>query len=104
MFPQAYPEYCRKVPRIFPSLSSIINLDIIEYLPIKIIWFKKEIGSILTLLLLTLLVESWEDIAEEGLRVYLQQSVWIFFAFALFIIFVILLSKRTNKINESSAN
>ena len=76
MFPQDYPEYCRKVPRILPALSSIISLDISEYLPIKIIWFKKEIGSISTLLLLTLLVESWEDIAREGVRVYLQQSVW----------------------------
>ena len=104
MFPQAYPEYCRKVPRIFPALSSIINLDIIEYLPIKIIWFKKEIGSILTLLLLTLLVESWEDITEEGIRVYFQQSLWIFLTFVLFIIFVILLSKRTNKRDESHAN
>jgi protein-S-isoprenylcysteine O-methyltransferase Ste14 len=75
MFPQAYPEYCRKVPRIFPALSRIIRLDIVEYLPLRITWFKKEIGSILTLLLLTLLVESWKDIAAEGFRVYLQQSV-----------------------------
>jgi protein-S-isoprenylcysteine O-methyltransferase Ste14 len=104
MFPRSYPEYCRKVPRIFPSLSSLINLDIIEYLPIKIIWFKKEIGSILTLLLLTLLVESWGDIVKEGFRIYLQQSVWIFLTFVLFIIFVVLLSKRTSRKNEASSN
>ena len=103
-FPQAYPEYCRKVPRIFPALSSIIKLDIIEYLPIKIIWFKKEIGSILTLLLLTLLIESWDDIAEEGFRAYLQQSLWIFSTFVLFTILVILLSKRTTKKNGHSAD
>ncbi|MFH0917564.1 MAG: isoprenylcysteine carboxylmethyltransferase family protein [Candidatus Omnitrophota bacterium] len=104
MFPQTYPEYCRKVHRIFPSLSNIINLDTIEYLPIKISWFKKEIGSILTLLLLTLLVESWEDITKNGFRVYLQQSVGIFLIFVLFIIFVILLSQRTSKKDENSAN
>jgi len=104
LFPQAYAEYCRKVPRIFPALSSIVRLDISEYLPIRIVWFKKEIGSILTLLLLTLLVESWEDIAVEGLRVYFQQSLWIFLTFILFIIFVVLLSKRTSKKNESSAD
>ena len=104
MFPQAYPEYCRRVPRIFPSLYNLVNLDIIEYLPIKIIWFKKEIGSILTLLLLTLLVESWEDIAEEGFRVYLQQSVWILLIFVLFALFVILLSKRTREKDESKAS
>ncbi|MFH1191346.1 MAG: isoprenylcysteine carboxylmethyltransferase family protein [Candidatus Omnitrophota bacterium] len=103
MFPRAYPEYCRKVPRIFPALSSLIKLDIIEYLPIKIIWFKKEIGSILTLLLLVLLVGSWGDIAKEGFRVYFRQSVWLFLTFILFIILVILLSKRTNKKDEHSA-
>ena len=104
MFPQAYPEYCRKVPRILPALSSIISLDISEYLPIRMVWFKKEIGSISTLLLLTLLVESWEDIAREGVRVYLQQSVWLFLTFILFTIFVILLSDRTTKQNENSTN
>ena len=104
MFPQAYPEYCRKVPRIFPAPSSIIKLDVAEYLPIKIIWFKKEIGPILTLLLLNLLVESWEDIAQNGFKVYFQESVLIFLTFVLFIIFVILLSKRTNKKNENGSN
>ena len=104
MFPQAYPEYCRKVPRILPVLSSIIRLDISEYLPIRIIWFKKEIGSILTLLLLTLLVESWEGIAKEGIRVYFQQSVWIFLTFILFTILVILLSQKTSKQDENGAN
>ncbi|MDP2766213.1 MAG: isoprenylcysteine carboxylmethyltransferase family protein, partial [Candidatus Methanoperedens sp.] len=104
MFPQAYPEYCQKVPRIFPALSSVIKLDIIEYLPIRLIWFKKEIGAIFTLLLFTLLVESWEDIAKAGFRGYLQQSVGIFLTLALFIIFVILLNKRINKRDESSAN
>lgn len=104
MFPQDYPEYCRKVPRILPALSSIIRLDISEYLPVRIIWFKKEIGSILTLLLLTLLVESWEDIAKEGIRAYLQQSVWIFSTFILFTILVILLSNRTSKQDKNEAN
>lgn len=102
MFPQAYPEYCQKVPRIFPSLSSVIKLDIIEYLPIRLIWFKKEIGSIVTLLLLILLVGSVEAMAKEGWRAYLRQSVWIFLIFVLFIIFVILLSKRANKRDEPS--
>lgn len=104
MFPDTYPQYCRKVPRIFPSISSIIKLDIIEYLPIKIIWFKKEIGSILTLLLLVLLVESWEGIAREGFKVYLQQSIGLFVTIVLFIIFVISLSKRIKQKDENSSD
>lgn len=98
MFPQAYPEYCRRVPRIFPAFTSIIKLDISEYLPIKLSWFKKEIGSILTLLLLTLLVESAEDVMQGGLQVYLQRSIWIFLTFIFFFIFIIFLSRRTGKI------
>lgn len=104
LFPQAYPEYCRKVPRLFPALSSMVKLEISEYLPIRISWFKKEIGSILTLFLLTLLVESWEDITKEGIKNYLQQSVWIFLTFILFTILVILLSGRTSKQDENGAN
>lgn len=104
MFPQEYPKYCQKVPRIFPAPSSLIKLDIGKYLPIKIIWFKKEIGSMITLLLLTLLVESWGDISKEGIWGYLQQSVWLFLTFILFIILVFLLSYRTSKQNENGAN
>ena len=97
MFPQAYPEYCRKVPRIFPALSRIIKLDVIEYLPIKIIWFKKEIGSIIALLFLVLLIDSWGDVVQGGLQAYLKQFIWLLLIFVLFVILIILLSKRTYK-------
>ncbi|MFA4853761.1 MAG: isoprenylcysteine carboxylmethyltransferase family protein [Candidatus Omnitrophota bacterium] len=103
-FPDAYREYRGRIPCIFPKLSSIIDLDISEYLPIKLSWFKKEIGSISALLFLTLLAESWEDIYQEGIAAYLRQSLWLFFTFALFIIFVTLLSKLTDKRDEPGTN
>lgn len=104
LFPDAYREYCRKVPRILPKLSTIINLDISEYLPIKLSWFKKEIGSILALLFFTLLVGSWENISRAGIAAYLRESIWLFFTFILFIIFVVLLDKWTNKKDAPGAN
>jgi len=104
IFPITYQEYCKKVPRIFPALSSLIKLGTGNYLPIKINWFKKEIGSIATLLLLTLLVESWVEISGKGLSAYLQQLFRLFLTFGLFVIFVILLSRRTRERNENSAN
>lgn len=97
IFPGTYQEYCKKVPRIFPSLSGIIKLDERDCLPIKMIWFKKEIGSISTLLLATLLVASWEQIMNKGLRACLNQTLWLFLTFASFVILVILLSRRTEK-------
>ncbi len=96
-FPDTYKEYCEKVPRIFPSLSNMVKLDIADYLPLKIAWFKKEIGSIITLLLFVLLVESWQGIIGEDLRIYLKQSLWLFLIFVLFTMLIILLSRRTDK-------
>ncbi len=104
MFPDTYPQYCRTVSRILPSLFKMIKLDIIEYLPIKITWFKREIGSIIALLLLVLLVESWWDITQKGFQAYLQQFVWLLMTLVLFIILVILISKRMQQKNENSPN
>jgi protein-S-isoprenylcysteine O-methyltransferase Ste14 len=97
MFPDTYKKYCQKVPRILPSLPKMIKLDIVEYLPLKITWFKKEIGSILTLLLLILLVEAWKDIISEGVKAYFRQFVWLFLTFWIFTFIVIVLSKRTQE-------
>jgi len=104
IFPGIYQEYCKKVPRILPALSRMIKLDVGDYLPIKISWFKKEIGSIVTLLLLILLAASWEEIAGKGFSSYLQELPWLFLTFVLFVILVILLSRRTKERNENSAN
>jgi len=104
LFPESYKDYCKKVPRIIPSLFTLIKLDISEYLPIKLSWFKKEIGSIFTLLLLTLLVEFWEDIVRYGIKSYFCQSIWLFLNFVLFIIFVFFLSNRTSKKYGSCAD
>jgi len=103
-FPESYKDYCKRVPRILPSLFTLTELDISEYLPIKLSWFKKEIGSILALLLLTLLVESWEDVVKYGFKAYLRQSVWLLLTFVLFIIFVALLSNWTIKKDGKAAN
>ena len=104
VFPGAYQEYCKKVPRILPKLSSIINLNIGAYLPIKISWFEKEIGSIITLLLLVLLVESWQGVYRTGILVYLKGTVGLLFTFTLFVVFIILLSKWTEEENASHTN
>lgn len=104
VFPQEYRKYCQKVPRLLPRFSTLNKLDIGVYLPIKISWFYKEIGSITPLLFLTLLVKSWEDIAREGLRVYFKELIWLFLTFMLFTVFVVWLSKRTLKKNVTSAN
>lgn len=55
MFGETYDAYCIRVPRIIPRLSTLIKSNLKEYLPIKPAWFKKEINSIIPLLILILL-------------------------------------------------
>jgi hypothetical protein len=97
-FPQVYASYCKKVPnRVLPSLKNILDKDAAEYLPLKISWIKKEIGSIVAVLMLTLLVESWEDIKIRGIIAYSKESIGIVAVIAVFIFFVKYLVNRTNK-------
>jgi len=67
IFPVAYKEYCSRVPRLLPRISSLVELDISAYLPIKLAWFYKEIGSISALLGVDLLIESSEAITPDGI-------------------------------------
>ncbi|MFH0827078.1 MAG: isoprenylcysteine carboxylmethyltransferase family protein [Candidatus Omnitrophota bacterium] len=95
LFPQDFPRYQQQVPRLFPSLAVLSQKDVSEYLPLKLSWIKREIGSILTVLCLTLLLESWEDIKSEGVTVYLQEATGIFITILLFVALAVYLSRKT---------
>lgn len=97
LFPQEYALYQKSTPRLFPRITIIFEKYATEYLPLKLDWVNKEIGSILTVLLVTLLVESWKDIKGEGLLVYLKESVSIFISILLFVCFAAYLIRRTKK-------
>jgi len=103
MFPDTYPQYCQKVPRIFPNLSGMIKLDIIEYLPLKISWFWKEIGSMIALLSLVLLIEAWVKITQAGFKAFFVQSVWLLLTVGIFMALVTLLSQRMQQKNENKS-
>jgi len=59
MFGETYQAYCKRVPRILPRISSLIKTSIKEYFPIKLSWFKKELNSIIPLLILILIFFLW---------------------------------------------
>jgi len=94
-FPQEYPRYMERVPRILPSLLMVLKMGIAEYLPLKLSWIKKEIKSITAVLLITLLLESWKDIQNEGLCVYFKEIVFILAIIGVFMLMVVYLSRRT---------
>lgn len=103
LFSQTYQDYCRRVPRIFPSTRILIGKDIGEYLPLRLSWVKREIGPILTVLLITLFIESWEDIRITGLRLYLHESITIIITVIIFIFPVFYLIERTERFRKDVA-
>jgi len=94
-FPQEYAEYQKKTPRLLPSFSRLLRNDVSEYLPLKSAWLKKEAGSILAVLLITILIESWEDISHEGAAGYLREAPGLAITVILFMCLVVYLSART---------
>jgi protein-S-isoprenylcysteine O-methyltransferase Ste14 len=89
LFPQAYSHYCRRTPRLLPSLSSFVKMGIRTFLPLKIRWMRKEIWPIVIVLFCTLFVESWVDISHEGIKAYMKEALAMAFVLIGFIVFIL---------------
>jgi len=104
LFGQAYRDYQQKIPRLLPSLATIWQRDVTEYLPLKLPWLKKEIGSILAIFLMVLFLESWQDVKNQGLAIYLGESILILAIIVLFIYLVIYLIRRTENLEKYASS
>lgn len=98
VFGSAYAAYMRRVPRIVPGFTTLADRDISEYLPLKAHWIKKEIGSILALLLSVAFLESWEDIKGEGLDAYFREAAVMLATAILFTGLALYLYKRQKEV------
>jgi protein-S-isoprenylcysteine O-methyltransferase Ste14 len=95
LFLENYLDYQKSALRILPSMAIMLERDISEYLPLKLLWLKREIGSMLAVLLIVLFLQAWKDIKAEGLKVYLNEVVAIIITVVLFICVIIYLIKKT---------
>jgi hypothetical protein len=102
LFSKDFLEYKKHTPRILPSLEYIFKNDIRRYLPIKLSWVKKEIGSMLALLFIVLLIEYWRDILTGDTRFYLRESAGILVVVVLFMVLVIYLSRPIKYASDKS--
>ena len=105
VFPQDYQDYQQKVPRLLPSLPAILQKDIAEYLPLKLSWLKKEIGSIIAVLLLVFFMKGWLDLKNTGIKASLLKGAGLFFATSIVFIFLIIyLIRRTNNQKKDASS
>lgn len=95
-FPKEYAGYMENTPRLMPSLGRLLKKDIREYLPIKLYWLKKEIIPIVATLLFAILLESWEDVKEMGMRIYFHEALGILAVLIVFILLTVYLNQETN--------
>ena len=102
VFSKEFSDYCNIVPRIFPSPRALLKRDVVEYLPLKQDWLKKEIGSILATLLMTLLIDLWLDARKKGLNAYSYELFWASTIILLFALLAVYLIKRTKESRDVS--
>lgn len=76
-FGREYKNYINSTPLILPKIKTILTKDIKSILPLKLSWIKKEIGTVLSIVLGLLAIESWGDIRTEGLAVY-KKELFVF--------------------------
>ncbi len=96
IFGKEYTEYKNKVPRFLPSGSTLFKKEAKDYLPMKLSWVKKEIGSIIAVLLGIFFLEVWRDFRSQEALVFFKELLSMIMVVGLFIVFVIYLT-RSNK-------
>jgi len=104
LFPKEYPDYQKMVPRILPSFFKISRSDIREYLPLKLLWLRKEIGSISALLFVVILIESWEDIKKLSINTLIIEFLAILGIILIFIALVIYLIRQKGILEKNVSN
>lgn len=92
-FPGQYKDYMLKVPRIFPAFG-MMHREVSAYLPFKFSWLRKEVSSILAVILVTLCIEFRQRAKGGRLGVYLEESAGVITVFILFICLAIYLNGK----------
>jgi protein-S-isoprenylcysteine O-methyltransferase Ste14 len=93
-FGKSYQEYMKKVPRLLPRLDFLVKTDIRRFLPLKMSWFKREVPSILAVLTVILVVESWEELKSGSWQEAIHEFVLYLAIFLSYFFLVIFLSRQ----------
>jgi protein-S-isoprenylcysteine O-methyltransferase Ste14 len=96
-FGAEYAQYCRRVPRLFPRITSCVPNTILAALPLKVEWIKKEIGTMLAALFPVIAIDMWNDIGAYGSRVVLAESIGVIAIIGAYAIFFRTLIRRTSR-------
>jgi len=93
-FGSSYKVYSQKTPKYFPKIISLFKLDFRDYLPFRWQYLKKEIISLIAVISLIILIETWEDVRAFGRIEYREELLELFLIIVSYFIVLTLLSKK----------
>lgn len=96
-FPESYRNYQNRVPRLLPSLGTVVKNEIAEYLPLKPAWLNKEIGSITTLLAAIIAFMAWQDMQNKRMGIYFIELLGFALLVIIFICLGVYLKRQTER-------
>lgn len=104
VFGAEYSDYQHRVARLFPPLLGIMRQDLKDYLPLKPLWLKREIGTILAILLAVLAIEGWEDFKGAGAEIFWREFSLSLAVVILFVFLVLYLVRHTARFQKDATN
>lgn len=76
-FGDSFSEYCKKTPRIIPSLKLVFDTNASAYLPLKPDWIKKESNSISAVIAMLIFFKAYQNIRLSTLKVFFVDGLII---------------------------
>jgi len=96
-FGAEYTAYKKRVPRIIPSIPSIFKKEIYTYLPLKLVWFKRESLSIVLVIGLCLLIEFWAAVKFNIRRALIPEALTLLVVVVFLLIFILFLIRHNGE-------
>jgi len=100
-FPGAYEAYRKKVPAIIPTFKMVVKTEMSAYLPLKLPWIKREVGSISGVLAFATIIKCWESLRGGGYLLCVQRFVVILLMITLSMGLAAYLIKKTDELAKS---
>jgi protein-S-isoprenylcysteine O-methyltransferase Ste14 len=95
-FGDEYKRYCEITPRYFPRLVTVFTADFRKYVFLKWNWVKKELPSLILVISLVIIIETWEDVRLFGQKEFLKEFLELFSIVISFVITMALFLRKTD--------